>query len=175
MKRAIFIIASKDFRDEEYFVTKDILSSKGFEVLTASDESGVAIGADGGEVDVDMKIEDVNMDDFEVLVFIGGPGCLDHLDNEKSHELTKKAFLKNAIVSAICISPVILAKSGILQGKKATVWTSPMDKKAVEILSKFGAIFKKEDVVVDGNIITANGPSAAVNFSESIDREFKKR
>ena len=72
------------------------------------------------------------------------------------------------IIGAICISPVILAETGILKNKKATVWTSSLDKSAAKFLEEKGAFYEDVDVVVDKNIITADGPSSAEKFSQTI-------
>jgi len=61
-----------------------------------------------------------------------------------------------------------LAKAGVLSGKKATVWSSPMDKSAVRILEQGKAIYDKGPVTQDENIITANGPEASRKFGEVI-------
>jgi putative intracellular protease/amidase len=58
-KKVALIIAFRDFRDEEYFVTKEILEIAGIKVKTVSNERGIAIGADGGEVDTDFTIRSV--------------------------------------------------------------------------------------------------------------------
>lgn len=164
MKKILFVIAYNDFKDEEYFIPKEIFENNGFSVTTASNAKGIALGVSGGEVEVNHLISEVNINDFDALVFSGGPGCLSNLDNNISYNLIKKA----KIVGAICMSPVILAKAGILKNKKATVWSSNMDKSPIKILSENGAIFEDKDVVVDGNIVTANGPSAAEEFGVEI-------
>ena len=56
----------------------------------------------------------------------------------------------------------------MLDGKKATVWTSTLDRGPVKILEENGAEFVNEKVIQDGNIITANGPAAAEEFGEKI-------
>jgi len=61
-----------------------------------------------------------------------------------------------------------LAKAGTLEGKKAAVWSSPLDKSAVKILKENGADYQKDSLVVDGKIITANGPGAAKEFGQKI-------
>lgn len=162
------IISSKDFRDEEYFIPKDIFIKAGFEVKTASNKLGVAIGVNGGDTFVDMLVSKVEVDNFNSIVFIGGPGALKNLDNADSYTLIKKTIDANKILGSICISPIILAKVGILENKKATVWSSPMDKTAIKILKENGSIYTDESVVIDGNIITADGPSSARLFAETI-------
>lgn len=167
-KKVIMVIAFREFRDAEYFVPKEILESVGIEVKTASNNSGTAIGADGGEVGVDLLISDINAADFDAIVFIGGPGTLKNLDNEQSYKVIQETVAQNKILASICVSPVILAKTGVLEGREATVWSSPLDKGAVKILQEHKAIYKSEPVVVDGKIITASGPGAAQEFGRAI-------
>jgi len=175
LKKIIFILAHRDFRDEEYFVPKDILASAGFEIKTASNKTGVAIGADGGEIKVDFLVSEINPADFDAVVFVGGPGCLKSLDNEDSYRIARETLVKGKLLAAICISPVILAKAGVLRGKKATVWTSSMDKSAIKVLQDNGVIYQDEPVVVDGKIITGSGPAAAEAFGRKIIVLFDKK
>ena len=172
-KKIAIIVAFKDFRDEEYFVPKEILEKAGAEIKTASNKTGTAIGADGGEVNVGLLVSEINLADFDAVVFIGGPGCLENLDNNNSYKVVQDTVSQNKVLASICISPTILAKAGVLQGKKATVWTSPMDKSAVKILEDNGAIYEDKSVVVDGKIITGNGPEASKEFGEAIIEALK--
>jgi len=167
-KKIAMVIAFRDFRDEEYFTPKEILEEAGTEITTVSNKSGTTIGADGGDVEVDILLENLNPADFDAVVFIGGPGCLKNLDNEESYRIARETVSQNKILGSICISPVILAKAGVLEGKKATVWSSVMDKSGVKILKENGAIYQADSLVVDGKIITANGPAAAREFGEKI-------
>ena len=167
-KKIAMVVAFQDFRDEEYFVPKEILEEAGAEVKTASTKIGRALGADGGEVETDLLISEINMAEFDGVVFIGGPGCLENLDNENSYKVAKETVSQGKVLASICISSVILAKAGVLEGKKATVWSSPMDKSPIQILEENGVIYQDESVVVDGKIITGNGPGAAKEFGEAI-------
>jgi len=169
-KKIAMIIAFRDFRDEEYFVPNKILETAGAEIKTVSTQEGTAIGADGGEVEIDLLTSEINIADFDAVVFIGGSGCLKYLDNEDSYRVAKETLLQDKLIAAICISPVILAKAGVLEGRKATVWSSPMDKEPVRILKDYGAVYQDTQVVVDGKIITGNGPAAAKRFAEEIVR-----
>jgi len=172
-KRIVMVIAFKDFRDEEYFVPKEILEGSGAEIKTASNKTGTARGADGGEVLIDYKIQDIDLNNFDAVVFVGGPGCLENLDNENSYNLVKETLAKNKLLASICVSPVILAKAGVLKNKSATVWSSALDKSAIEILEQKGADYQAQDVVVDGKIITANGPDAAKKFADTLIENLK--
>lgn len=168
------LIAFQDFRDEEYFIPESIFSTQGFEVETFSSEKGEALGSYGGLVDVKLSVDELNIDKFDALILVGGSGALSHLDNEKSYKTLREAALKNKVIGAICVAPVILAKAGILKGKKATVWSSNMDKSAVRVLKEEGADYVDENVISDDKIITADGPQSARKFAETIVGLLKK-
>ena len=167
-KSIAMVVAFKGFQDEEYFATKQLLYVAGAETKTVSTEEGTATGAYGGTASVDLLLKDLNLADFDAIVFIGGSGCLGYLDNEDSYKLIKDTISQDKVLAAICISPVILAKAGVLEGKKATVWSSPTDKSAVKILKDNKAIYQEEPVVTDGKIITASGPDAVEEFGMTV-------
>lgn len=167
-KKIAIVIAFRDFRDAEYFVPREILEGAGAKITTVSTKLGTAIGADGGDTEVDLLIENLNPADFDAIVFIGGPGALSYLDNEKSYNVARETVNQNKVLGSICVSPVILAKAGVLSGKKATVWSSPLDRGPVNILKQNGAIYEDKSVVIDGKLITANGPGVAKEFGEKL-------
>jgi len=167
-KKIAIIIAFKNFQDEEYLKTKNVLAAAGAEVITVSSKAGTALGAYGGEADVDLLLEDLKVADYDAVLFIGGSGATQYLDDETCHQIAREAVSQNKVLGAICVGPTILAKAGVLQAKKATVWSSPMDKSAVRILEKGGAIYQENPVVVDGKIVTGNGPLAVHKFATSI-------
>ena len=166
--KIVIIIAFRDFKDEEYFVPQEIFDKAGAEIKVASNRLGVAQGVEGGEVNVDIKLSDLNVSEFDAIVFIGGAGAPKNLDNQDSYRIAKDAVAQNKLLCAICISPAILAKAGVLKGKRATVWTSALNKKAKKALEENGAIYQKDPIVQDGKIITADGPSVAKEFAEKI-------
>ncbi len=162
------IIAFRGFRDEEYFIPKNTFESKNFKVTTCSTKKGKAIGKLGGEANVDILLSEVRPEDYDAVVFVGGPGAVNYIDNEICHQIAKETVNKGKVLGAICIAPAILAKAGVLEGKKATVWSSVIDKSAVKILKNSGAEYIPDSVVVDGAIVTAPGPKFAKDFAETV-------
>lgn len=165
MAKVLLIIAPENFRDEEYFHTKEELESADIETETASKQMGECTGMLGKTADVDITTEVVNVDNYDGIVFVGGTGASIYFEDEKALGIAKEAFEKGKVVAAICIAPSILANAGILSGKKATAYSSEE-----ENLKKNGAEYTGEAVTVDGNIITANGPAAAKEFGKKIAR-----
>lgn len=162
----MLVVASDGYQPIEYSVPKKILEHSGITVITASDKPGTATASDGTTTEVDMQLSHASIDDFDALFFIGGPGSTDHLDNETSYNLLQKTAEAKKPFGAICASVRILAKSGVLSGKKVTGWNG--DSGLAEILEKANATYLRKDVVVDKSIITAIGPQAAQEFGAKI-------
>jgi len=167
-KKIAIIIPFRSFRDEEYFIPKSIFQQAGIRVSTVSNSKGIAIGDEGGEAKVDLLAEELKPEEYDAILFIGGPGALKYLDDAIMHRIAQETLAKGKILGAICVAPAILANAGVLKGINATVWSSSMDKSAVKILKGNGAKYIDKPVVVDGNVITANGPLAASKFAETV-------
>lgn len=167
------IIAPRDFRDEEYFIPKDVFLKNSFKVITASKKIDIARGKLGGVVKVDTDISKIDqIEKYSAIVFVGGMGAIVYQNDKIIDELILKFSKAEKIIAAICIAPTILAHNGILSGKKATVWNSDSNQ---EVLFKEKNInFTNEKVTVSGNFITANGPKAAEEFANTIVNELKK-
>lgn len=173
-KSIALIIAFRDFQDEEYFIPKQLLKRAGAEIKTVSSSLGEAVGSLGGEATVDILLNDLKVKDYNAVLFIGGPGAAKYMDDSQAHQIAQEVVSKNTLLGAICIAPAILANAGTLSGKKATVWSNAMDKSAVKILKEEGAKYESKAVVIDGKIITANGPAAAKSFAEAIIEVLKR-
>lgn len=163
-KRVLLIISFKDFRDEEFKIPFEVFTGAGIKVDVASDQTGKAIGVLGLEVQVNLSLETVNVDLYDAIVFVGGPGTPRHLwGNPEAVRIANEAYEKGKIIGAICLAPGVLAEADIVNGVKVTAFHTARSK-----LVQAGAVFMDEDVVVDGNIITASGPQAARKFANEI-------
>ncbi len=165
-KTILMVIAPEDFRDEELFEPKEIFEEKGAKVTIASTTTEIAKGMLGGTVKPDLKISAVNVGEYDAIVIVGGAGSKEYLwDDEELRAMVKEAYNKDKVLAAICLSPVVLAKAGVLDGKKATVFP---DKEAISELRNYGALYLDEEVVVSDNIITGKGPESAKEFASKI-------
>ncbi len=167
-KKILMVVAPINFRDAEYFEPREILEASGVEIKTASIQSGIAKGAQGGETKIDLTVSDVNVADFDAVAFIGGPGMAEIVGDESLQILARKFYDAGKLTAAICVAPSILARAGILKGKQATSFPS-----VEKDLEDGGALYTGNDVAVDGKIITANGPEAAQKFGERIAEALK--
>ena len=171
--KALFIIAPARYQDFEYNVPKKIFELAGIEVITASKTKGSIKGALGGTTQAQLSLSEVKVKDYDLILFVGGPGAVEYQQDEEAHKIAQEAVIRNKILAAICIAPIILASAGVLFGKKATVWND--DGLEEDILKENGATYTGEKVTVDGKIITANGPRAAEEFAKRILERLVKK
>jgi protease I len=172
-KKVLMIIAPRNFRDEELREPKAILEKEGFKVVVASTVSGTARGMFGMQVNPDTTVDEISPEDFDAVVVVGGSGSQTHLwNNSRVQEIVQASHQGGNLVAAICISPVVLAKAGLLRGRKATVFRTAT---TISELKKGGALISDAPVVVDGEIITGEGPEAAREFGHRIAESLLKR
>lgn len=163
-KRVLMVIAPHDFQDHEYFDTKESLTSVGINVDTVSTHSGSCVSTHGKSVFVNSGLDEVDQHLYDGIVFVGGSGVEELFHNQKAIDLALEFYQTEKIVAAICWAPVILVKAGILgAGKKATCWAG-----AKADLAAVGVEYLEQSVVLDGKIITAEGPTVAHEFGQTI-------
>lgn len=168
MKRSYLFLAT-GFEEVEAIAPVDALRRAGMEVtVVAINKERLVTGANGITVAADEVLAGVNLEDADWLICPGGmPGATNLRANEVLCEALKAHYDKGGRIAAICASPaVVLATLGILKGKKATAYPG-----FEEQLKEAGATHVEGRVVVDGNIITANGPSSALPFAYAIIKE----
>ncbi|MEE8359210.1 MAG: DJ-1/PfpI/YhbO family deglycase/protease [Candidatus Hydrothermarchaeales archaeon] len=165
-KKVLMVIAPQNFRDEELLEPKSVFEDNSVEVSIASTSKGSARGMLGAMVDPDLTLDEVDVKDYDAVVVVGGGGSRDYLwDNLTLHGIVREFYNEGKVVAAICISPVVLAKAGLLDGKKATVFPG---QDTLSELKNAGAILVNTGAVADGRIVTGRGPEAAEEFGRKV-------
>ncbi len=170
-KKVLIVIAPEKFRDEELGDPIAYFDKVGVDYDLVSTKTGLVRGMLGDEVLVDKTFTDIShqgISSYDAIMIVGGGGSPTHLwDNRQLHAIIQDFEANEKIIGAICLSPVVLAHAGLLQDKKATVF---IDDTAIKEIQQGGAIFTPLPVVVDGRIVTANGPQASGAFAEKLVR-----
>ncbi len=109
------------------------------------------------DTDIDIALER----DYGMVVLPGGLPGADNLANDvRVLNLIKQMADEDKYVCAICAAPAVLAKAGVLDGKRATSYPGILDKMAPPGVTYTGA-----PIEVDGKVITARGPGVAMAFA----------
>jgi 4-methyl-5(b-hydroxyethyl)-thiazole monophosphate biosynthesis len=160
----VMVPFANGFEEIEALAVVDLLRWAGIGVDMVGVVGSVITGARGVRVVMDKKINDVLLSNYDGIVLPGGDPGYANLNKSKAVIDSVKWFNDNEkLVAAICYSPMLLAKAGILDNRTATVY--PGKEKEIP--------YPREDkVVVDGNIITSQAPGTAIDFALAIIEYF---
>jgi protease I len=153
------IVSADGFEDSELLVPYYRLKEAGIEVTVAAPGRGTIKGKHGYEVVVDMTLDDVNPDDYTILILPGGAAPASLRTEPKALEIARSFFAAAKPVAAICHGPQILITAGLLRGRTATCYKSVADE-----LKGAGAHYEDWEVVVDDNLVTSRQPSDLPSF-----------
>ena len=170
-KKILMIIPPENYRDEELDIPKEYFEGEGLSVVIASTKKGECHSMFGKRMEAELSMKDVDVNDYVAIVFVGGGGTPLVRSEEESTKIAREGVAAGKVIGAICWAPTILAKAGVLDGKNATVWhgnDAEYGMKTDDVLKKFGATVGSEGLVVDGKIVTADGPANAKGFAKAI-------
>ena len=164
--KLLVVVAPERFRDEELSEPLAVFRRAGIGFDIASVRPGTCTGMLGGRCEAALDVAHARAEGYDGIVVIGGTGSPEFLwGHSRLLALVADFARSGKLVSAICLSPVVLARAGVLAGKKATVFRTP---DSVAEMRKGGADLRSDPVVADGRYITADGPAAARKFGEAI-------
>ena len=96
------------------------------------------------------KIDDINVDDYSVLVLPGGVKAMEKVrQEEKIINFITKFNSQKKIIACICSGAQLLISAKVVKGRKIAGYYSMKD----DIINS-GAIYTDEPAVIDENIIT---------------------
>jgi 4-methyl-5(b-hydroxyethyl)-thiazole monophosphate biosynthesis len=137
----------------------DLLRRARFELVVAGLDDGPVRASRDTVLMPDRALATVAGREFDLVVLPGGlPGA------RRLAGLLARQRDRGGWIAAICAAPMVLARHGLLDGRRATSFPGALDGfDAVERLD--------EPVAVDGRIVTSRGPGTAMDFAlELIER-----
>ena len=103
---------------------------------------------------------------LDVICVPGGGGVNALLEDAEMLAFIRAQAKQARYVTSVCTGSLVLGAAGLLKGRKATThWF------AHDFLEKFGAIPVHARVVRDGNLITAGGVTAGIDFGLAVVAE----
>ncbi len=159
----VYVFFADGFEEIEALTVVDTLRRAGMNVeIVSVTPDEIVVGAHDVSLLCDINFENCDFFDADLLLLPGGmPGAAALDKHVGLRKLILDFAAKSKPIGAICAAPMVLGKLGLLKGKKATCY--PGFEQYLE-----GAECVNEHVVRDGNIITAMGPGAAMEFALAI-------
>lgn len=165
MTKKVALFIENGSEELELIAPLDVMrrANLGVDVISANNEDFIT-SAHNVKIMADKKIEEINnILDYDAIVIPGGmPGSTLLRDNKKIIEFYQTMYNSGKLVAAICAAPIVLSAAGITDDKEVTSYPG-FDK---EINCK--TYNSEKAVVVDKNVITAQGPAVAILFGYEI-------
>lgn len=160
----VLVFFADGFEEIEAIGAVDILRRGGLDVATVSiTDKKEVVGAHGVTIVTDTVIDEVTGANPKWIVLPGGmPGAENLHKCVALGEMIERQTECGGHIAAICAAPaVVLAQAGLMDGRKMTCYPG------------FEGMCGSADVdggrsVVDGNFVTANGPSSVTNMCYEI-------
>ena len=119
----ILIILADGFEESEAVITIDVLRRLDFDVTAAGLDRRQVTGAHQLTVAADALLAECHAADFDAIVLPGGmPGARHLYESDPVLKSLKAAYGAGRLCAAICAAPIVLAKAGVLEGKKFTMY-----------------------------------------------------
>jgi len=159
-KVAVFIADGSE--EVEAITPVDLLRRAKVEVDVVSIMPSLEIVASRNvKITADKLIDDINFDDYDLLVLPGGVKGTNNLN--ACDELKKQLVRFNEEgkgIAAICAAPTVFAGLGLLNGKRSTCNPGFWD----ELRANGADLVEDSKAVVCGNIITSQAMGTSVDF-----------
>ena len=143
----------------------DLFRRAGFDVTIAGLAAGPVRASRETVLVPDARIDEIASQRFDLVALPGGlPGARRLGDSEILAGILRRQHDEGRWIAAICAAPQVLARHGLLDGRRATSFPGALD--------DFGEVERVDEaVVVDGHIVTSRGPGTAMDFAlELIER-----
>ncbi|VAW91772.1 DJ-1/YajL/PfpI superfamily, includes chaperone protein YajL (former ThiJ), parkinsonism-associated protein DJ-1, peptidases PfpI, Hsp31 [hydrothermal vent metagenome] len=157
----ILVPLAQGCEELEAVTITDLLTRAEFEVVTAGLDDQPVTASRGMVLVPSTTMQSIMSEDFDMMVLPGGLPGAEHLrDNPLVQQKLKELAAEDKYVAAICAAPQALASAGLLDNKIATGYTGVLDKLDIP-----GMQISELPLVVDGKVITSQGPGTAMDFA----------
>ena len=152
-RAVLAFVPQKMFREDDLEDLMRRLGHAGYDVIVAAPDTTIAVGMARTVIHPGLRLDAADPRDFAALVLINGSGAVLCWDDSLLHERIRAFAAAGRLVAALGVTPVTLARTGLLKGRRATVFPH---RAAVTDLVRAGARYVARPVVEDGNIMTAS-------------------
>uniref|UniRef100_A0A2P2L6T4 Uncharacterized protein MANES_10G080900 n=1 Tax=Rhizophora mucronata TaxID=61149 RepID=A0A2P2L6T4_RHIMU len=141
----------------------DVLRRAKVDVEVASVEKSMQIlASQGTKIVADKLLSDAAKSIYDLIILPGGTGGAERLQKSRVlKKLLQEQNIAGRIYGAVCSSPAVLHRQGLLKDKHATGHPS--------VLSKLtNGVVNGAKVVIDGKLITSKGLATVTDFTLAI-------
>ncbi len=155
----VYMLLADGFEDVEALAPLDFLRRADVEIQTVAIAGESATSSHGVTVKCDISADQMNLDAMQMLILPGGAPGYKNLDESPVFEKALTAAVeKGCGIAAICASPTLLGKRGLLKDRVATCYPGMEGEMG-------GAVLSGQPVCVDGPFVTSRSAGTAIDFA----------
>jgi 4-methyl-5(b-hydroxyethyl)-thiazole monophosphate biosynthesis len=140
----------------------DLLRRAGIEVVAAGLQDGPVTASRGVRLLPDMTLDEALARQFDMVALPGGLPGSDHLAaDSRVTGLLREMNESGRFVGAVCAAPKVLARSGILNERKATAYPGVLQAEGHPEITG-------DPVTRDGTVITSRSAGTSMDFALEI-------
>jgi 4-methyl-5(b-hydroxyethyl)-thiazole monophosphate biosynthesis len=159
VKTKALVIFYPDCIEFEAILAAQVLHGENLAIDIATPDGSDYLGPCGIALRATHSYADVRAEEYQVVIVPGGDtGSV--LENEILVGILRAAHDAGATLGAICAGPLLLARAGLLKGRRFTHGYGPDS----PLPYWRDGSYEDQPVVVDGNIVTAK-PQAYIDFA----------
>ncbi len=162
MSKAVLVPLAQSCEELEAVTVIDILRRAELTVVSAGLDTAPVTASRGVILQPDTTLTAaLQQHSYDMIVLPGGmPGAKYLGEDPLVCKTLKEMAAAGKYIAAICAAPHVLAKNGLLAGKKATAYPGFLDTGEFPDVTYTGAA-----VECDGKVITGRGPGTAMDFA----------
>jgi len=161
----VMVLFADGFEEIEAMTVVDVLRRAGIQVDMVGIVGSSVTGSHGVRMWMNKRLGDVNPAEYDALVLPGGsPGYVNLGRSQAVLNVIKRFDAKRKWIAAICGAPSVLAKAGVMENRRATIYPG---------MERELPYPRSDRVVVDGHIVTSQGPGTAMEFALKLVELFK--
>lgn len=161
---SVLVPLAHGVEEMEAVIIVDVLRRAEWAVTTAGVDDGVLTASRGVRLVPDKAWRDIRPSDFDILMIPGGAAGVDRLQADPGVLAAVREFAQaGKRIGAVCAGPLVLQAAGILGGRKVTCHPGAA--------ARLTAAPRLSDrVVVDGSLVTSQGPGTSFEFALAMVR-----
>jgi protease I len=114
-----------------------------------------------GKINVDIELRFVDSNAYDMLIILSSPKIPQLADYPEVLNIIRLFNNSKKTIAAVALAPYLLARAGILKGKRATI--QPVDFALVEFVRQ-GVNYIDQELVNDGHIYTAQSLESLISM-----------
>jgi transcriptional regulator GlxA family with amidase domain len=139
-----------------------LIKPPGYEVTVAATQRG-PLATSTVSLLPDKRLEEMNSGPIDTLIVAGGTGSRAAEDDERLIGWLREAARRSRRVTSVCTGAFLLARAGLLDGRRATThWAS-----CAELAARYPAVTVEPDPIFvrDGSVATSAGVTAGMDLA----------